>query len=503
MRTVPLFFAYTPILYNANNCPNSLLATTTNNNDSSEKLSDIFAEIEDFKKSAKEKLTLAKLANQQKVEIQDDDEFQVHSDEREALIEEYMKNSLVNLKTLICTRLKVKSFKGNKPDIALKLAELDLMEKYGEVDASKSDNVVQVDKRFVSINDDELSPPLAAFAGISSLSIKAGKALAAAKFFEPTPVQAEAIPFIFEGKSAIIHAETGSGKTLSYLLPITETIAAQRRSKGEDMICLILTPTRELAAQVAGVASALLPKDQVRLVSKPTNLMDGGEGERLRGKRVIIGSAKALLTSLYGDGKMPASPTPKPLTSKFIKSIRWIVMDEVDKMLNINKIQQKGRAKGKNKKIHEKPAALLANAIARTEVEKSRKIQIVAASATVGRPMRRELSRVFGLTPSECPEVIRPKEGTETVKLDKNARVVTIPASVRNYYSAVGGEADSVGALLVHAASIIKRLPESSDRKILLVLTRTCGMNISNTIGALKHFKGNVSIKLILSVIFF
>ena len=131
---------------------------------------------------------------------------------------------------------------------------------------------------------------------------------------------------------------------------------------------------------------------------------------------------------------------------------------------------------------------MLAKAISRTDIGRSRKVQIIVASATVGRPMRRELTRVLGLTSSECPQIIRPKEAEFAV--DNNLRAITIPSTVRNYYSEVGGNEVTAGSLLVHASSVIKKLPNHQQRKILLVLTRNCGMNIANTLGALNHFNG-------------
>ena len=77
-------------------------------------------------------------------------------------------------------------------------------------------------------------------------------------------------------------------------------------------------------------------------------------------------------------------------------------MDEVDRLLNVKKSRT-----DKSFKRHEKPAAMLAAAIAR--LTKGR-VQVIAASATVGRPIRRELSRVLGLHSSECPETLRGEE---------------------------------------------------------------------------------------------
>ena len=63
---------------------------------------------------------------------------------------------------------------------------------------------------------------------------------------EPTPIQAQSIPLILNGKDLIARAQTGTGKTLAFLLPILEKI----NTKCSDVQALILTPTRELALQI-------------------------------------------------------------------------------------------------------------------------------------------------------------------------------------------------------------------------------------------------------------
>ena len=65
----------------------------------------------------------------------------------------------------------------------------------------------------------------------------------------PTPVQAKAIPYIYERRDITVQARTGSGKTAAYLLPILDTL----RLKEKWCQALILVPTRELARQVTAV----------------------------------------------------------------------------------------------------------------------------------------------------------------------------------------------------------------------------------------------------------
>ena len=65
-------------------------------------------------------------------------------------------------------------------------------------------------------------------------------------YVEPTPIQKEAIPFVLDGKNVIATAETGTGKTAAFMLPILQKLAISQK-KGTTV--LILSPTRELANQ--------------------------------------------------------------------------------------------------------------------------------------------------------------------------------------------------------------------------------------------------------------
>ncbi|MBP6325451.1 MAG: DEAD/DEAH box helicase, partial [Sulfurospirillum sp.] len=70
-------------------------------------------------------------------------------------------------------------------------------------------------------------------------------------YTHPTPVQEKAIPAILQGRDILAGAQTGTGKTAGFTLPILELLSKQPRIKGKNPIrVLILTPTRELAAQV-------------------------------------------------------------------------------------------------------------------------------------------------------------------------------------------------------------------------------------------------------------
>ena len=66
----------------------------------------------------------------------------------------------------------------------------------------------------------------------------------------PTPIQAQAIPFALEGRDIMASAQTGSGKTAAFLLPTLQRLTKRSEKPGKGPRALVLTPTRELAAQV-------------------------------------------------------------------------------------------------------------------------------------------------------------------------------------------------------------------------------------------------------------
>jgi ATP-dependent RNA helicase RhlE len=83
------------------------------------------------------------------------------------------------------------------------------------------------------------------------LSAELLRAVAEQGYSEPTPIQRQAIPIILQGRDILAGAQTGTGKTAGFTLPLLQRLNAGRVSKGRKAIrALVLTPTRELAAQV-------------------------------------------------------------------------------------------------------------------------------------------------------------------------------------------------------------------------------------------------------------
>src|SRR6185312_10028629 len=76
------------------------------------------------------------------------------------------------------------------------------------------------------------------------------KSVQAEGYETPTPIQTQAIPLVLSGKDVLACAQTGTGKTAAFALPILQFLAKQEK-KTHDIRVLVLTPTRELASQIA------------------------------------------------------------------------------------------------------------------------------------------------------------------------------------------------------------------------------------------------------------
>jgi ATP-dependent RNA helicase RhlE len=151
--------------------------------------------------------------------------------------------------------------------------------------------------------------------------------LAAARFSTPTPVQAAAIPQALAGKDVLATAQTGTGKTLAFLIPIVERLLPRGERATEDktrgVTALVLVPTRELAMQVAEQFDLLRGRQLA-----PAAVVVGGlsEGQQLsalrRGARLVVATPGRLEDFLE---------------RKLIqfRELRILVLDEADRMLDM------------------------------------------------------------------------------------------------------------------------------------------------------------------------
>lgn len=154
------------------------------------------------------------------------------------------------------------------------------------------------------------------------------KAISDQGYTTPTPVQAQAIPFILEGRDMLAGAQTGTGKTAGFTLPMLQILSDKKTSKPHRKIrALILTPTRELAAQVA---------ESVKLYGKYLPLKSavifGGVGinpqiTMLRNGIDILIATPGRLLDHVGQGTVDLS------------AVEIFILDEADRMLDMGFIR--------------------------------------------------------------------------------------------------------------------------------------------------------------------
>lgn len=162
---------------------------------------------------------------------------------------------------------------------------------------------------------------------------------------EPTAVQSQAIPEILEGKSLLFQSETGTGKTLAYLLPLLERIEKQENPRKEARI-VIIAPTIELASQI---------KSQVQMTTdaKAALLVGGAPIKRqielLKEKPLIVIGGPARLLELFHLKKLR------------LDGVQAVVLDEADRLIS--------------PEIRDDTIALI-NAM-------KKDVQLIAASATI------------------------------------------------------------------------------------------------------------------------
>jgi len=152
------------------------------------------------------------------------------------------------------------------------------------------------------------------------LSAALQQKLAAAQFITPIPIQASAIPPALAGKDVIGTAQTGTGKTLSFLIPIIEML---HREPSRQTHALVLLPTRELAMQVHEQYEKLRAKAMPRAA-----LIIGGVPEKTQIHALRAGSGLVIATP----GRL------QDLLSRRIADlghVKILVLDEADRMLDM------------------------------------------------------------------------------------------------------------------------------------------------------------------------
>lgn len=155
------------------------------------------------------------------------------------------------------------------------------------------------------------------------------KAIADSGYTTPTPIQSKAIPAVLTGRDLLAAAQTGTGKTAGFTLPILHRLAQTEHGRNRPVRALILTPTRELAAQVAESVTKYGAHQQPRLKSE---VVFGGvkinpQMMRLRGGVDILTATPGRLLDLVSQNAVK------------LDKVEMLVLDEADRMLDMGFIK--------------------------------------------------------------------------------------------------------------------------------------------------------------------
>ncbi|MBS1489489.1 MAG: DEAD/DEAH box helicase [Bacteroidetes bacterium] len=151
------------------------------------------------------------------------------------------------------------------------------------------------------------------------------QAIEEAGFAEPTNIQQKCIPLILGGQQVIGIAQTGTGKTAAYVLPLLMKI---KYAQGSDPRALILVPTKELAVQIHAHTQQLAKFTDLRIT-----VLYGGVGPKIQMEEIqkgvdIIISTPGRFMEIYLRGEIPA------------KQIKTLVIDEADRMMDMGFMPQ-------------------------------------------------------------------------------------------------------------------------------------------------------------------
>jgi len=185
-------------------------------------------------------------------------------------------------------------------------------------------NEAEVDARAVFVPADDHPSTQSAFASYGLIP-ELCDALAGMRIIEPTSIQAQSLPVSLAGESVLLCAETGSGKSLSFLLPAVHRIKIDEMSRGirtrpRRPRALILAPTRELGAQLLSVAKDLSGKAKFSSMGLLGGSPPGEQIKRLERGVDLVVATTGRLRDFVRNGHLT------------LGDVRFIAADEADTM---------------------------------------------------------------------------------------------------------------------------------------------------------------------------
>ena len=153
-----------------------------------------------------------------------------------------------------------------------------------------------------------------------SISSYLKERLTSAHFVTPTPVQAAAIPHVLDGKDVLATAQTGTGKTLAFLVPIMERLLRQTSA---PITALVLAPTRELAMQIVDQYNNLRGKQLLPAALVVGGLSESQQLQAIRRDASLVVATPGRLEDFLDRGLIQ------------FRELKMLVLDEADRMLDM------------------------------------------------------------------------------------------------------------------------------------------------------------------------
>lgn len=149
------------------------------------------------------------------------------------------------------------------------------------------------------------------------------KAIAKKGYTEPSPIQEKAIPVVLQGKDVLASAQTGTGKTAGFTLPILQLLSQTQQSHKRKIRALVLTPTRELAAQIFENV-----KEYSEFIDFRSAVIFGGVNQNPQIKAIkngldLLVATPGRLLDLHNQGELS------------LANVEILVLDEADRMLDM------------------------------------------------------------------------------------------------------------------------------------------------------------------------
>ena len=153
------------------------------------------------------------------------------------------------------------------------------------------------------------------------------KAVTQQGYDKPSPIQEKSIPVVLEGKDLMAAAQTGTGKTAAFALPIIQKLTESELSTSNAPHALVLAPTRELAEQIANNFKAYAKHTALKVVSLFGGVNTAGQANALKdGVDVVVATPGRLLDHIR-------------LGNLSLASVKHLVLDEADRMLDMGFIE--------------------------------------------------------------------------------------------------------------------------------------------------------------------